>query len=89
MRANRFSTNPIITPALDESIGANINGPSLLRAHRLAAESTRPILPLFRPPSGQIYPPGLCRRANWAMDCLLARHSTSGTDPLLQSYCQP
>ena len=30
MRANRFSTNPIITPALDESIGANINGPSLL-----------------------------------------------------------
>ena len=32
MHALRFPTNPIITPALNESIGANINGPSLLRA---------------------------------------------------------
>ncbi len=31
MRADRFAVNPIITPALHESIGANINGPSLLR----------------------------------------------------------
>lgn len=31
MQAMRLSANPIITPALDESIGANINGPSLLR----------------------------------------------------------
>lgn len=31
MRAERFSGNPIVTPALHESIGANINGPSLLR----------------------------------------------------------
>lgn len=31
MRAIRFPVNPIITPALHESIGANINGPSLLR----------------------------------------------------------
>ncbi len=31
MRAVRFPGNPIITPALHESIGANINGPSLLR----------------------------------------------------------
>jgi len=27
----RFSTNPIITPALDARIGTNINGPSLIR----------------------------------------------------------
>lgn len=31
MRVDRFAVNPIITPALHESIGANINGPSLLR----------------------------------------------------------
>ena len=31
MQVKRFSANPIITPALDESIGTNINGPSLLR----------------------------------------------------------
>ena len=31
MQVKRFPANPIITPALDESIGANINGPSLLR----------------------------------------------------------
>lgn len=31
MQLNRFADNPIITPAPDESIGANINGPSLLR----------------------------------------------------------
>ncbi len=31
MQAKRLSSNPIITPALDESIGTNINGPSLLR----------------------------------------------------------
>lgn len=31
MQAKRFSANPIITPDLDDSIGANINGPSLLR----------------------------------------------------------
>ena len=31
MRAIRFPANPIIAPALDASIGANINGPSLLR----------------------------------------------------------
>ena len=32
MQVKRFPANPIITPDLDESIGANINGPSLLRA---------------------------------------------------------
>ena len=31
MQVKRFSAYPIITPALDESIGTNINGPSLLR----------------------------------------------------------
>ena len=31
MQVKRFSANPIITPALDDSIGTNINGPSLLR----------------------------------------------------------
>ena len=31
MQARRFSANPIITPTLDESTGANLNGPSLLR----------------------------------------------------------
>ena len=31
MQVKRFSANPIIIPSLDESIGANINGPSLLR----------------------------------------------------------
>jgi len=31
MQVRRLSANPIITPALDESIGENINGPSLLR----------------------------------------------------------
>jgi hypothetical protein len=31
MQVRRLSTNPIITPALDKSIGANVNGPSLLR----------------------------------------------------------
>ena len=31
MQIKRLSANPIVTPALDESIGANINGPSLLR----------------------------------------------------------
>ena len=31
MQVKRFPANPIITPALDESIGTNINGPSLLR----------------------------------------------------------
>ncbi len=30
MQVKRLSPNPIIKPALDESIGANINGPSLL-----------------------------------------------------------
>ena len=30
MQVTRFPAKPIITPALDESIGANINGPSLL-----------------------------------------------------------
>ena len=30
MNVNRFPTNPIITPDLDESIGTNINGPSLI-----------------------------------------------------------
>lgn len=32
MQVQRFATNPIITPALDERIGTNINGPSLIRA---------------------------------------------------------
>lgn len=31
MQVKRFASNPIITPDLDDSIGANINGPSLLR----------------------------------------------------------
>ncbi|MEZ4833868.1 MAG: hypothetical protein R2873_18115 [Caldilineaceae bacterium] len=31
MRVIRFPTNPIITPEMDSRIGANINGPSLLR----------------------------------------------------------
>ena len=31
MRVERFSTNPIITPQLDDRIGTNINGPSLVR----------------------------------------------------------
>lgn len=31
MNVRRFATNPIITPALDPSIGSNINGPSLIR----------------------------------------------------------
>lgn len=31
MRIHRLPNNPIITPALDESIGTNINGPSLIR----------------------------------------------------------
>ncbi len=31
MTIQRFSTNPIITPALDERIGTNLNGPSLIR----------------------------------------------------------
>lgn len=31
MQAKRLSSNPIITPALHDSIGANLNGPSLLR----------------------------------------------------------
>jgi hypothetical protein len=30
-RAVRFDTNPLITPDLDESIGTNINGPSIIR----------------------------------------------------------
>ena len=32
MKVERFPTNPIITPSLDERIGTNINGPSLIRA---------------------------------------------------------
>lgn len=31
MRVNRFSTNPILHPGLEPSIGTNLNGPSLLR----------------------------------------------------------
>lgn len=31
MKAERFPNNPIIHPGLDESIGTNINGPSLIR----------------------------------------------------------
>ena len=31
MLVKRFSTNPIITPDMDPSIGGNINGPSLIR----------------------------------------------------------
>ena len=31
LKVERFSTNPIITPSLDEKIGTNINGPSLIR----------------------------------------------------------
>jgi len=31
MRLERFSTNPIIHPGLDPTIGTNINGPSLIR----------------------------------------------------------
>ncbi len=31
MFVHRFSTNPIITPEMDTSIGGNINGPSLIR----------------------------------------------------------
>ena len=31
LRVERFSTNPIITPQLDDRIGTNINGPSLVR----------------------------------------------------------
>jgi hypothetical protein len=31
MKINRLPHNPIITPALDERIGTNINGPSLIR----------------------------------------------------------
>jgi hypothetical protein len=31
MRVIRFPTNPIITPGMDSRIGANINGPSLMR----------------------------------------------------------
>ena len=32
MKVERLPTNPIITPSLDERIGTNINGPSLIRA---------------------------------------------------------
>src|SRR5439155_23575365 len=32
LRISRLPKNPIITPATDPSIGANINGPSLIRA---------------------------------------------------------
>ena len=32
LKVERFPTNPIITPDLDERIGTNINGPSLIRA---------------------------------------------------------
>lgn len=32
MKFRRFSTNPVITPEMDDRIGANINGPSLIRA---------------------------------------------------------
>ena len=31
MKIQRFETNPIITPDMDEGIGKNINGPSLIR----------------------------------------------------------
>lgn len=31
MKISRFASNPIITPDLDERIGTNINGPSLIR----------------------------------------------------------
>lgn len=31
MKVERFPINPIITPSLDEKIGTNINGPSLIR----------------------------------------------------------
>ena len=30
-RAERLASNPLITPQTDASIGANINGPSLIR----------------------------------------------------------
>ncbi|PCJ63085.1 MAG: hypothetical protein COA79_02640 [Planctomycetota bacterium] len=31
MTITRFKTNPLITPSLDESIGTNVNGPSLIK----------------------------------------------------------
>ena len=31
LKVERFQTNPIITPQLDDRIGTNINGPSLIR----------------------------------------------------------
>ena len=31
MRVKRFSTNPIIRPDMDASMGTNVNGPSLIR----------------------------------------------------------
>lgn len=31
MNVNRFAANPIITPEMDDRIGSNINGPSLIR----------------------------------------------------------
>jgi len=31
MRVERFSTNPIIRPDMDASVGSNVNGPSLIR----------------------------------------------------------
>ena len=31
LKVERFPTNPIVTPSMDEKIGTNINGPSLIR----------------------------------------------------------
>ncbi len=31
MRADRFETNPIVTPEMDPALGDNVNGPSLIR----------------------------------------------------------
>ena len=31
MHVERFTTNPVIHPRLDDSLGDNINGPSLIR----------------------------------------------------------
>ena len=41
MRVDRFAVSPIIAPALHESIGANINGPSLLRDPAIYEEGGR------------------------------------------------
>ena len=89
MHALRFPTNPIITPALDESIGANINGPSLLRVPDWLPSPLGRYYLYFSHHQGASIRLAYADALTGPWTVLCARHIASGADPLLQPYRQP